>query len=312
MIRYIARRILYVIPIVLGVMLFTFLLFFVVRSPHSIARQNLGKNPTSRQIQDWLREHNYNKPRWTLFWEHAFNLVRFQFGKSDVTGESIADRLRSGAGPSLRLMGPMLAGELLIAISCALYIAYFRGTYIDVAATFLAVLLMSIIILLYIVTGQLVLGRLLRWFPIAGYLPGPDGWRFIIMPMLVGIIAGLGAQIRFYRTVMLDEINQDYVRSARAKGCSEGRILFRHILKNAASPIITSTVLAIPFLILGSVLLENFFGIPGLGSMSVDAIHGGDFAIIRAVVFLGSLLYILGAVMTDVCYVLVNPRVRLE
>jgi peptide/nickel transport system permease protein len=178
--------------------------------------------------------------------------------------------------------------------------------------TFLSVLLMSVTFLVYIIGGQFLLAKLLRWFPLAGFQEGFGGLRFVMLPALIGIFAGLGGNVRFYRTVMLDEMNRDYVRTALAKGVAGSRILFVHVLKNAAVPILTSFVLALPFVVTGNLLLESFFGIPGIGTYMVDAINGQDFAVIRALVFLGTILYILGAILTDLSYALVDPRVRLE
>jgi peptide/nickel transport system permease protein len=171
---------------------------------------------------------------------------------------------------------------------------------------------MSITYLVYIMGGQYLLGKVLRYFPIAGYQEGVGFWKFVLLPTLIGIISGLGSSVRFYRTLLLEEMNQDYVRTARAKGAGENTVLFRHVLKNAAIPILTSAVLSLPFLLMGSLLLESFFGIPGLGTMTVDAINSQDFAVVRAMVFLGTLLYIVGSVLTDLSYALVDPRVRLE
>jgi peptide/nickel transport system permease protein len=202
--------------------------------------------------------------------------------------------------------------SLVTSITVALLAAYFRGTYLDHWTTFLCVLLMSITALVYIMGGQYLLGKILKYFPIAGYQGGLGSWKFVLLPTVVGVIMGLGSSVRFDRTIMLEEMNQDYVRTARAKGVPERAVLFRHVLKNASIPILTSVVLSIPFLLMGSLLLESFFGIPGLGSMTVDAINSQDFAVVRAMVFLGTVLYILGAILTDLSYALVDPRVRLE
>jgi peptide/nickel transport system permease protein len=152
----------------------------------------------------------------------------------------------------------------------------------------------------------------LKYAPLAGFREGIDAWKFVIVPTFIGVVSGFGGSTRLYRTFMLDEMNQDYVRTARAKGVSEQRILFRHVLKNAAIPILTSSAAAIPALFLGSLVTETFFNIPGLGSYTVDAINGQDFAVVRAMVFLGSLLTIVGFIITDISYALVDPRVRLE
>jgi peptide/nickel transport system permease protein len=313
MLRYVIRRVLYAVPILVGVSLLTFMLFYMTVTPEQMARRNLSaKNPTHAQIQEWLAQHGYDKPLSEQFRKHMSELFLFRFGNSDATGEPIWSRIRAGVGPSTMVASLIFVALFITSISGALGVAYFRGTYLDLWATFLCVLLMSITYMLYIMGGQFVLGKLLKYFPMAGYRGGLLGWKFVLMPMVIGVLAGIGSSVRFYRTVMLDEINQDYVRTARAKGVGERAVLFRHVLKNASIPILTSTIVSIPLLMLGGILLESFFGIPGLGSLMVDAINSQDFAVLRAMVFLGTVLYILGLVLTDVSYAVVDPRVRLE
>jgi peptide/nickel transport system permease protein len=313
MLRYVIRRILYAVPILVGVSLITFLLFYATASPEQMARRNLSaRNPTPAQIREWLVQHGYDKPLSAQFRKHMTELFLFRFGASDATGEPIWNRIREGVGPSATIASLVFFAGLITSVSFALMVAYFRGTYLDYWATFLCVLLMSITYLVYIMAGQYLLGKVLRYFPLAGYRGGMEGWKFVLLPMTIGVISGLGSSVRFYRTVMLEEMNQDYVRTARAKGVSERAVLFKHVLKNASIPILTSAVLALPFLLLGSLLLESFFGIPGLGTLTVDAINSQDFAVVRAMVFLGAVLYIVGAVLTDISYALVDPRVRLE
>jgi len=167
--------------------------------------------------------------------------------------------------------------------------------------------------LLYIIGGQYLLGKLLRWFPISGFDPRPEVLsRFIALPLIIGLTASVGEGVRFYRTVFLEEAGRDHVRTARAKGLGDALVMRRHVLRNALIPILTQVVVAIPFLFMGSLLLESFFGIPGLGSMTVDAIHGNDFATLRTMVYIGALLFVAGQIATDVSYALVDPRVRLE
>jgi peptide/nickel transport system permease protein len=313
MLRYVIRRVLYAVPTLVGVSLITFLLFYVAATPAQMARRNLSaKNPSPAQIQQWLKEHGYDKPLPQQFRKHMQELFLFRFGNSDATGEPIWDRIHAGVGPSTQVASLVFFATLITSICCALGLAYFRGTYLDLWGTFLCVLLMSITYLVYIMGGQYLLGKILKYGPMAGYRAGLQGWKFVLLPMAVGVISGLGTSVRFDRTAMLEEMNQDYVRTARAKGVGERAVLFRHVLKNASIPIVTSTVLLIPSLLLGSLLLESFFGIPGLGSMTVDAIQSQDFAVVRAMVFLGAVLYIIGAILTDICYALVDPRVRLE
>ncbi|MET0093332.1 MAG: ABC transporter permease, partial [Sedimenticola sp.] len=174
------------------------------------------------------------------------------------------------------------------------------------------VVMMSISGLFYIIGGQYLVSKLLHLVPISGYDTGLGAWKFLVLPVIIGVIGGIGAGTRWYRTLFLEEINKDYVRTARAKGLSERVVLFRHVLKNAMIPILTGVVVVLPLLFMGSLITESFFGIPGLGSYTIDAIQRQDFAIVRAMVFLGSVLYILGLLLTDISYTLVDPRVRLS
>jgi peptide/nickel transport system permease protein len=171
---------------------------------------------------------------------------------------------------------------------------------------------MSISSLFYIIAGQFLISKLWHLVPISGYGYGMDAVKFLMLPVIIGVISGAGANTRWYRTIFLEEMSRDYVRTARAKGLSESIVLFAHVLKNALIPILTGTVVVIPLLFLGSLIAESFFGIPGLGSYTIDAINSQDFAVVRAMVFLGSLLYIVGLILTDISYTLVDPRIRLE
>lgn len=313
MLNYIIRRVLYAIPILIGVSLLTFMLFYLTTSPENLARRNISsKNPSEAQIQQWLKDHNYDKPRSEQFKDHMLSLARFDFGKSDSTGEPIIDRIKRGAGPSFIISSMIFVATLFVSLSFAIFAAYFRGTYIDLLTTVVTILLMSIAYIVFVNVGQYLLGKVLKWGPLTGFQYGIGGLRFTLLPVIIGMVAGFGSGARLYRTFILDEINQDYVRTARAKGVSERVILVRHVLKNAMIPLITSTVAALPSLMLGSIVAENFFNIPGLGNTMVDAINGQDFAVIRAMVFLGTVLYIVGLILTDVLYAWVDPRVRLE
>lgn len=320
MIAYVARRLAYGFATVLGVLAFLFALFFLYATPEDMARRALGDKAPPKAIEQWIVNHEYHHP---LFWnpedpgetliaDHYRRMLTFDFGRSDADDVLVTKRLREGVGPSLTLTIPLFVGGLLVSISLALFVATFRETYIDRAGVALCVLAMSVSILLYIVGGQFVIARILKWFPISGFDPSPSVLaRFLVLPVLVGLAASFGEQVRFYRTVFVEETNRDYVRTARAKGCGDGRVMWNHVLRNAMIPIITRVVLAIPFLFTGSILLESFFAIPGLGSMTVDAIHANDFATLRVMVFLGSVFFILGQIVTDICYTLADPRVRL-
>jgi peptide/nickel transport system permease protein len=318
---YLLRRLAYGAVTVLGVLLLLFVLFFLVTSPDDVARRALGEKAPPEAIEQWKRNHGYDRPRFwnpeapadTMLVEHFRRMLTFDFGTSDADGVPIARRLREGLWPSLSLTLPLFVISVLLSIGLALLVAFLRETYVDRLGVTLCVLAMSVSTLLYIVGGQYLLGKLLRWFPISGFDPRPGViLRFLVLPVAIGIMASLGEGIRFYRTVFLEEVGRDHVRTARAKGASEGRVLVHHVLRNALIPILTQVVLAIPFLFTGSLLLESFFGIPGLGSLTVDAINANDFATLRVMVFIGSLLFILGQILTDLSYALVDPRVRLE
>jgi len=321
MLAYVIRRTGYGVLVVLGVLLFLFVLFFLYAEPEDMARKALGEKAPPAAIAQWITNHGYDRPTlWnserptdTQLVEHFRRMLSFDFGRSDTDDVPISKRLREGIGPSLSLTVPLFLLGLLVGVGLSLFVAYFRGTYIDTAGVVLAVLAMSVSILLYIISGQYLIAKLLRWFPISGFDPSPAViLRFLALPVIVGLMSGVGESIRFYRTVFIEETNRDYVRTARAKGCGDGRIMTRHVLRNSMIPILTRVVLSIPFLFTGSILLESFFGIPGLGSITVDAIQGNDLATLRVMVYIGSLLFILGQVMTDISYTLVDPRVRLE
>lgn len=321
MIAYVLRRTAYGFGTVLGVLAFLFVLFFLYATPEDMAMRALGEKAPPAAVQQWIENHEYHHPRFwnpenpgkTLLADHFRRMLTFDFGRSDADDVLVTVRLRKGVGPSLSLTLPLFLLGLFVSISLALFVATFRETYIDRAGVAFCVLAMSVSILLYIIGGQFLVARLLKWFPISGYDPSPAVvGRFLVLPVLVGLASSFGEQVRFYRTVFIEETNRDYVRTARAKGCGDGRVMWNHVLRNAMIPILTRVVLAIPFLFTGSILLESFFSIPGLGSMTVDAIHANDFATLRVMVFLGSVFFIVGQIVTDVCYTWADPRVRLE
>lgn len=325
MIGYIVRRILYAIPILIGVNLLTFALFFVVNTPDNMARIHLGvKHVTPEAIAKWKHERGYDKPLlWngaaegakklgdTIFVEKSVRMFVFDFGRSDE-GRDIARDIKTRMWPSLAIALPVFVVGLAVNITFAMLMAFFRATYIDVAGVVLCVAMMSISGLFYIIGGQYLISKLLHLTPISGYDAGVNSIKFIILPVVIGVIGGIGSGARWYRTIFLEEASRDYVRTARAKGLSELSVLFGHVLKNAMIPILTGAVVVIPLLFMGSLITESFFGIPGLGSYTIDAINAQDFAIVRAMVFLGSVLYIVGLILTDISYTLVDPRIRLE
>jgi peptide/nickel transport system permease protein len=328
MAAYLIRRMAYGALTVLGVLLLLFVLFFAVTDPDDIARKAVGERARPEVYAQWKKNHGYDRPLFlnrdhaptaskrytdTLLFEHFRSMLTFDFGRSDADDSPIARRLWEGAGPSLSLTVPLFILGLLVGVTVALFVAFFRETYIDRAVLVLCMLTMSIAGLLYIIGGQFLVGMLLKWFPISGFDPNASVIaRFLALPVLIGVVAGFGSDVRLYRTIFIEEMNRDYVRTARAKGCGDARVMVRHVLRNALIPILTNIVLAIPFLFTGALLLESFFGIPGLGSLTVEAIQGNDFSTLRTMVYLGALLFILGQLMTDFSYALADPRVRLS
>ena len=431
MIAYIVRRILYAIPILIGVNILTFFLFFFVNTPDDMARTHLGeRRVTEEQIAIWKRERDYHLPYFynagwaeaavrqisgdpislalptqtvgeyrlvldvskpgtgtlvlsartdspaslhpliedlavdlntptqtltflleshstdtpyhplelrftplegaplivmrlyqkeslsffsrfteTIFWKKSVRYFSLQFGKSD-DGRIIGDEILRRIAPSLAVTIPVFLIGILPNIVTAMIIAFFRGTYLDFWGVVLCVILMSISILFYVIGGQWLLGKTLRLIPISGYDTGFYATKFVILPIVIGIVGGIGSGVGWYRTIFLEEIGKDYVSTARAKGLPESLVLFKHVLKNALIPILTGVVVSLPLLFIGSLVLESFFSIPGMGSFMLEAIQRQDFSIVQALVFLGSLMYILGFILTDISYTLVDPRVR--
>jgi len=278
MFAYIVRRLLYAIPILVGINLLTFTLFFVVNSPDDMARSQLGeKYVTQEAIENWKVENGYDKPLFynaeagfpstltqTIFFTKSLRLFAFDFGRSE-SGRDITADVSRRMWPSLALALPSFVVGIWVNICVALMVVMFHGTKLDRWAVFVFVVLMSISYLFYIIGGQYLVAKLWRLVPISGFVVDMYAWKFLILPVLVGVVAGIGAGARWYRTLFIEEANQDYVRTARAKGLSEVSILFRHILPNALIPILTGVVVLIPSLFMGSLLMESFFGIPGLG-----------------------------------------------
>ena len=324
MIAYLLRRLLYAIPILIGVNLLTFALFFMVNTPDDMARMQLGvKRVTPEAIDDWKRERGYDRPLFvnlaaegrarvtdTIFFDKSVRLFAFDFGFSD-DGRDIGREIRERMGPSLAIALPVFVLGLFAYVCAALLLVFFRQTPLDLAGVIACVVLMSVSAMFYIIGGQYLVSKAWRLAPISGFADGVAMVPFLLLPVVIGVVAGIGSSTRWYRTIFLDEMGREYVRTARAKGLSELRVLSGHVLRNAMIPILTGVVVVIPSLVLGSLLFESFFGIPGLGSYTIDAINAQDFAAVRAMVFLGSVLYIVGLVLTDLSYAWVDPRVRL-
>jgi peptide/nickel transport system permease protein len=324
MLNYIIRRVLYGLLILIGVNLLTFILFFAVNTPDDMARINIGgKRVSADAIAKWKTQRGYDKPLLfneqaqgveklskTLFVERSLPLFALQFGASD-TGRDIGYELRQRALPSLALALPTFLLGVFVVVVVSLVMVFFRNTYVEFWSVAFAVFLLSVSGLFYIIAGQFLFSTVLKLVPASGFAGGMDMVAFLLLPVVIGIVSRMGGEALFYRTMFLEEIGKDYVRTARSKGLSESVVLFRHVLGNALLPILTSTVAVLPLLFMGALIMESFFGIPGLGSFTIDAINGQDFAVVRAMVFLGSALYILGLVLTDISYTLADPRVRL-
>ncbi len=324
MINYILRRVLYGILILIGVNLLTFVLFFAVNTPDDMARMNIGgKRVTQDAIEKWKVERGYNKPlMWndsqegtekitkTIFFERSVPLLTLDFGASD-SGRDIGHEIKTRMIPSITLALPTFLMGTFVVIVFSLLLVFFRSTYLEIWGFVFAVFLMAISSLFYILMGQFLFSKVLKLVPISGYAGGIDAVIFLVLPVIIGIVSRLGGEAIFYRTMFLEEIGKDYVRTARSKGLSEPVVLFGHVLRNAMLPILTSTVAVLPLLFTGALIMESFFGIPGLGSYTIDAIGAQDFAILRTMVFLGASLYILGLMLTDITYTLADPRIRL-
>ena len=322
---YLLRRLVYAVPILFGVNLLTFCLFFLVNSPDQMARRQLGeRHVTPAAVAAWKTAHGYDRPLFlaaqekgwsrvekTIFYEKSLRLFALDFGSSDG-GRDISLDIGERMWPSLAVAGPVLLLELLVGIPLALMFALVRGSVLDRGAAILCAVAMAISSLFFIIAGQYVFARLLRLAPVSGYADGVTAVRFLMVPVLVQVLSGLGPRLRWMRALFLEEIQRDHVRTARAKGLTVKEVLQYHVLRNALIPLLTVIVVTLPGLFLGSLITESFFAIPGLGSYTLEAIQNQDFAIVRAMVFLGAILHLAGLWLTDLAYVVVDPRIRFE
>jgi peptide/nickel transport system permease protein len=326
MLRFILSRIGYGALVLLGVNLLTFVLFFTVNTPDDMARLNLGgKRVSAEAIEKWKAERGYDKPLYlntaeqgtrrvteTIFWERSVSLFALEFGRADSeSAGDIGAEVVQRMAVSLQLALPLFVLQLIASTAFALLLVMFRGTALDFWGVVACVLMLSISSLFYIIVGQVLFSRVLMLAPISGYAPGLDAVKFLMLPILLSLVARLGGEARLYRAMFLEEASKDYVRTARAKGLAEQVVLYRHVLRNALIPIITSAGSYLPYVFLGSLVFESFFGLPGLGAYVIEAIGKQDFAVVRTMVFVGSLLYIATYALIDIAYTWVDPRVRL-
>jgi peptide/nickel transport system permease protein len=326
MLRFILKRIAYGALVLLGVNLITFALFFTVNTPDDMARLNLGgKRISAEAVEKWKAERGYDKPLYwnqaeagsaqlteTIFWERSVSLFALEFGRADSeSAGDIGHEVGRRMWVSLQLALPLFLLQLIASTAFALLLVMFRGSALDFWGVVACVAMLSISSLFYIIVGQVLFSRVLMLAPISGYAPGLDAVKFLVLPVLLSLLARLGAEARLYRAMFLEEAGKDYVRTARAKGLAEHVVLYRHVLRNALIPIITSAGSYLPYVFLGSLVFESFFGIPGLGAYVIEAIGKQDFAVVRTMVFVGSLLYIATYALIDIAYTWVDPRVRL-
>ena len=327
MFNYLLRRLVYAVLVLLGVNLATFILFFTINTPDDMARLNLGgKRVNQAAIEKWKGERGYDKPLYvnperdgvarltdTIFWDRSVSLFALKFGRPDSeSGGDIGGEVASRMWVSLQLALPLFILQVIASMAFALMLVMFRNSRLDFWGVVSCVLMLSISSLFYIIVGQFLFSRLLKLAPISGYAQGLDAVKFLVLPIGLSLIARLGGEARLYRVMFLEEIGKDYVRTARAKGLAESAVLYRHVLRNALIPIVTSAGSFLPYVFLGSLVFESFFGLPGLGAYVIEAISRQDFAIVRTMVFVGSLLYIATYVLIDIAYTWVDPRVRLN
>ncbi len=324
---YLSRRVVYAVLVLLGVNLATFILFFSIYTPDDMARLNLGgKRVTQSAIEKWKSERGYDKPLYfnaqregaekvtdTVFWDRSASLFALKFGRADSeSAGDIGAEVSARMVVSVQLALPLFVLQVIASTAFALLLVMFRNSRLDFWGVVSCVLMLSISSLFYIIVGQFLFSRVLKLAPLSGYAPGLDAWRFLVLPIGLSLLARLGGEARLYRAMFLEEIGKDYVRTARAKGLTEAAVLYRHVLRNALIPIVTSAGSYLPYVFLGSLVFESFFGLPGLGAYVIEAISKQDFAVVRTMVFVGSLLYVATFVLIDVAYTWVDPRVRLS
>ena len=308
---YILRRTLYVIPVLVGVTFLIFVLFnLVAGDPTHLL---LGKHASLNQMAELRKELGLDRPWLLQYLDVLKSAFTFDFGRSWSSKQLITDMVQQGAIPSLTVTLPAFIIGLTLSISVSLFVSFHRGKMIDRTTVFFTVALMSFPSLAYILFGQYFFGYKLGWFEISGYEFGfPYFIPYVVLPALIWVAISVGPDVRFFRTLMLDEIYQDYVRTARAKGVTERVVLFKHVLKNAMIPIITHIMNQVPFLFLGSLLLESFFGIPGLGGLILEALSNNDFPTVKAMAILIAVIYTFFNLLMDILYTVVDPRVRLN
>jgi peptide/nickel transport system permease protein len=308
---YVVRRLFYSLPLILGVALIVFLVFDsgILGDP---AIKLAGKNAKPERIAEIRHAFGYDDPVWVRFGNYLWSLVTFEFGRSRQYNTQISEMIRRGVVPSLTITVPAFAIATVLAVSMAVLCAVRMGRAVDRILLVAAVALMSVSAVVYIIFGQWLFAYKLRLLPVQGYEAGPQVFAYVALPIAIWVALSIAPDLRFYRTAMLEEVRQDYVRTARAKGLPESKVLFKHVLRNAMIPILTRVMVVLPFLFTGALLLEQFFGVPGLGFMVIGGIAQNDMPVIRALTFIFALGMIVATLLTDILYTVVDPRVRLR
>jgi len=312
MLAYVVRRLWQTVPTLLGVVLLVFFLFnFVGGDPAYLLA---GKISNPEQIENIRRQLGVDQPYAVQLWIFIKQIVTGDFGASWATNEKVSDIFATRLGPSLTILIPMLVVETLLSMAAAMLVAYVRGSLTDRMVMIGCTVGQSISILVYIIVFQYVLAYQFGWFPVQGWGEGlaENLLKYSLLPVIVGAIVMIAPDTRLYRSFFLDEINQDYVRTARAKGMSEGRVMWVHVLRNASIPIITNVMIMLPALLTGEFLIERFFSIPGIGREILLAVERSDFPVIKAVTIYVAIATMVVNLLTDLLYRAVDPRVQLK
>ena len=309
---YLIRRLWQFIPTLLGVVLLVFFLFnWVGGDPAYILA---GKIASPELIENIRRSLGVDQPYWVQLWIFVKQIASADFGVSWSTNERVSQIFATRLGPSLTVLVPLLLASTAIALAAAMLVAYYRGSLTDRGIMIACTVGQSVSILVYILLLQYWLAYRLGWFPVQGWgsTLGENLLRYAALPILVGVIVSLAPDIRLYRSFFLDEIGQDYVRTARAKGLGEGRVVWLHVLRNAAIPVTTNVMMQIPGLLAGAFLIERFFSIPGIGREVILAVERSDFPVIKAVTVYVAIATMIVNLLADLTYRALDPRVQLK
>ncbi len=309
---YVIRRVLQMIPTLFGVMLLLFILFnWVGGDPSYILAGKSLSDETLASIRAQLGLDQSLPVQFLIF---VRQVLTFDFGTSWVTQQPVSATIASHIGPSLTLMSAWLVTSTILAISIAGLVAYFRGSRLDRTVTVVSTVMMSVSVLVYIILGQYFLAYRLQWFPVLGW--SDSLWvnltTYVPLPLILGLAVSLAPDVRFYRSCFLEEMNHDYVRTARAKGLSERSVMIRHVMRNAMIPIVTQLMMYLPFMIVGALLLERFFGIPGMGREVLLAVERSDFPMIKAITIYIVIAIMIFNLLADLVYHALDPRVQLK